>query len=334
MERHNYTEIGQVEQHYVERVLELAELTPIKYITWQDPADRGTKMANTSVVQVWKDKSLSPKMRGWGDYVYELTKAGHQIILSSCWYINYITYGQDWRNFYNCDPTNFNGTAEQKALVLGGEAAMWGEYVDATNLLPRLWPRASAAAERLWSLPVNETSSPDDAAYRLDQHRCRMLRRGIPAQPILNGFCGEWEVPEDTPLSTYSTTTPISTPTTPTPPPPTTTPQTTTPTTPSTTTTTTVTTTTATTTTPSTQPSTSTPPTSTTSAQSQEPQTNAEAPPPPPAEGGGSPDHANPPTTAAPPSTTPAPPAVEQGVPETTLVESVETPPEEPAVGS
>lgn len=346
MERHNYTEIGQVEQHYVDEVLELADLTPIKYITWQDPADRGTKMANTSVVQVWKDVSLSPnKMRGWRDYVHDLTEAGHQIILSSCWYINYITYGQDWRNFYNCDPTDFQGTAEQKSLVLGGEAAMWGEYVDATNLLPRLWPRASAAAERLWSLPVSEAPSTDDAAYRLDQHRCRMLRRGIPAQPILNGFCGEWEVPEDTPLSTYSTTTPTSTTTimtTTASPPPTTTSQTTTPTSPTTTTTTVTVTTTATTTTPATQPSTSPPSTSTTTAQSQEPQTNTEAPPPPPpaaevpAEGGGSPDVANPPTTAAPPSATPAPPAEKEGVPaaEATLVESVEAPAEEPAVGS
>lgn len=50
MERHNYTEIGQVEQHYVDRVLELAELTPIKYITWQDPADRGTKVSLVLVV--------------------------------------------------------------------------------------------------------------------------------------------------------------------------------------------------------------------------------------------------------------------------------------------
>ncbi|XP_066970226.1 beta-hexosaminidase subunit beta-like [Macrobrachium rosenbergii] len=228
MARHNYTEVRQVEQHYVEKVLDLAHLTPINYVTWQDPADRGVQMANTSVVQVWKDVSLAPSnMKGWREYVHDLTERGYQVILSSCWYINYITYGPDWRNFYKCDPTDFQGTEEQKKLVLGGEAAMWGEYVDATNLLPRLWPRASAAAERLWSLPLSEAPSVEDAAFRLDQHRCRMLRRGIPAQPILNGFCGEWEIPQviemstpppPTTPSTSSTSTTTTTTTTPSPP--------------------------------------------------------------------------------------------------------------------
>ncbi len=55
-----------------------------------------------------------------------------------------------------------------------------------------LRPRASSVAERLWS-NSNDTQDVDTARLRLDQQRCRMLRRGIPAAPILNGYCGDYE---------------------------------------------------------------------------------------------------------------------------------------------
>uniref|UniRef100_A0A131Z0J9 beta-N-acetylhexosaminidase n=1 Tax=Rhipicephalus appendiculatus TaxID=34631 RepID=A0A131Z0J9_RHIAP len=119
------------------------------------------------------------------------------MVVSACWYLNHIESGPDWKDFYQCDPRGFNGTEQEKNMVVGGEACMWAEYVDGTNLISRLWPRASAVAERLWSsADVNNT---DDATFRLDQQRCRMLRRGIPAQPILNGYCGDYEWDMDTP---------------------------------------------------------------------------------------------------------------------------------------
>ena len=43
------------------------------------------------------------------------------------------------------------GSRAQKELVIGGEAAMWGEYTDARNALAKTWPDAAAVAERLWS---------------------------------------------------------------------------------------------------------------------------------------------------------------------------------------
>lgn len=115
-------------------------------------------------------------LKSFPGWTFQVMKSGHPVLFSSCWYINYIKYGTDWPNFYRCDPTSEAG---DNRLFLGGEACMWGEFVDETNLLPNTWPRTCAVAEVLWSHTLNET----DAKYRIEEHVCRMRRRGIPAQP-------------------------------------------------------------------------------------------------------------------------------------------------------
>ncbi|MDK2413384.1 family 20 glycosylhydrolase, partial [Aphanizomenon sp. 202] len=80
------------------------------------------------------------------------------------------------------------GTAAQQQLVLGGEACMWGEYVDRTNLISRTWPRASVVAEKLWSAAAH-TADADAAAPRLEEHRCRLLGRGYDVEPLWPSFC-------------------------------------------------------------------------------------------------------------------------------------------------
>jgi hexosaminidase len=44
-----------------------------------------------------------------------------------------------------------NLTPEQKALIVGGEACQWAEWVTPENVDSHIWPRNAVVAERLWS---------------------------------------------------------------------------------------------------------------------------------------------------------------------------------------
>ncbi|KAK3088217.1 hypothetical protein FSP39_016262 [Pinctada imbricata] len=194
MEKNNMTEYSELEEYYTNRVLNVAKEVNYSYVIWQEPIEHGVKAKPDTIVEVWKGGRAVET--NWAEYMANITQLGYKTILSSCWYLNYISYGQDWRKYYECEPHSFIGSEEQKERVIGGEACIWTEYVDGTNILSRLWPRASATAERLWSpRDVNDT---EDAKYRLDQQRCRMLRRGIPAEPILDGYCGDYEAGTET----------------------------------------------------------------------------------------------------------------------------------------
>lgn len=58
------------------------------------------QLAKETVVNVWK---------WYGQYTAEeemsrVTLAGYKAITSACWYLNEISYGEDWQKYYQCDP--------------------------------------------------------------------------------------------------------------------------------------------------------------------------------------------------------------------------------------
>lgn len=176
----DYTKL---ESFYMEKIVNMTAALNKTAIVWQDVFDYHERIPQDTVLEIWK--GLPEK---YDAELSRMTKAGYRVLLSAPWYINHISMGQDWRYSYAVQPQNFSGTDEQKKLVIGGEVAMWGEFVDATNLSPRLWPRACAAAERLWS-DENKTMNADLAFPRLTDFRCRLLRRGIKAEPLYVGHC-------------------------------------------------------------------------------------------------------------------------------------------------
>lgn len=74
--------------------------------------------------------------------------------------------------------------------VLGAEATFWTEQADSTSLDSRLWPRASAMAEVLWSEPESTWRA---AQSRFLVHRERLVRLGVQADALEPEWCTQYE---------------------------------------------------------------------------------------------------------------------------------------------
>ena len=53
----------------------------------------------------------------------QATSEGHRVLLSSPWYLNYISYGIDWPKYYSINPQDFGGSEAEQKLVIGGEVS-------------------------------------------------------------------------------------------------------------------------------------------------------------------------------------------------------------------
>lgn len=102
------------------------------------------------VIQSWRgQKSLA-----------EAARHGFSSILSWGYYLDHI---EPASTLYSVDPLDGEASAlsdKERSRILGGEVAMWGEFVSPENVDSRIWPRAAAVAERLWSpREVNDVPS-------------------------------------------------------------------------------------------------------------------------------------------------------------------------------
>jgi hexosaminidase len=162
----------QLDSYFFQNMLSLLDTLNSKYIVGEEAFLNGVYLPINTPVHVRKGGGL--------DALAALTKAGNSGIYSGCWYLDDLSNGGDWVKFYNCEVLDFSGTDEQKKLVLGGEACMWTEAVNQHNIIARVWPRASAVAEKLWS--AQDVNDSEAARPRLEEHACRMNHRAASEQ--------------------------------------------------------------------------------------------------------------------------------------------------------
>ncbi|GAA4375125.1 beta-N-acetylhexosaminidase [Hymenobacter koreensis] len=143
---------NQVDKHALQtyfnrRMLQKLNALNKKMIGWDEILGPG--LPESTIIQSWRGQ------KG----LVEAVQQKHQALLSNGYYID---LNHPAAAHYVVDPLPASSTlsAEEKARVLGGEAAMWSEFADSVIIDSRIWPRAAAVAERLWS-PATVTNVPD-----------------------------------------------------------------------------------------------------------------------------------------------------------------------------
>ncbi len=144
MREHGIKSNQQLQTYFTERVQKLVSKHHKIMVGWDEILS--PDIPKDVVIQSWRGP----------EGLAAAAKQGYRGLLSNGYYIDL-----NWsaEQHYANDPLSgaaANLSPEQKKLVLGGEATMWSEYVDAENVDSRIWPRTAAIAERFWS-PQNVT---------------------------------------------------------------------------------------------------------------------------------------------------------------------------------
>ncbi len=159
--------------------------------------------ANGKIMMGW-DEVLHPDLpksvllHSWRGQE-SLAKAAQQGIRGLLSFGYYLDLMWPAERHYQIDPMSGPAAAltpEQQKLILGGEAAMWSEYVSTETEDSRIWPRAAAVAERLWS-PA-EVKDVDSMYRRMARVSGQLdglgLRHNAVYDPMLQRIAGEANV--------------------------------------------------------------------------------------------------------------------------------------------
>ena len=157
---HDLKDTLALQTYFNQRLLKVLQKYGKNMVGWDEIL--GPDLPQDAVIQSWRGaESLSAAA----------TK-GYRGLLSAGYYLDHV---RPAAYHYAVDPLAGPAaqlTAEQASHILGGEACMWAELVDAETVDSRVWPRTAAIAERFWS-PREQTDI--DSMYARMEAVSRLL---------------------------------------------------------------------------------------------------------------------------------------------------------------
>lgn len=164
MQAHHLTTTAELQAYFNQRLEKILEKHGKRMIGWDEVLT--PDLPKSVAVQSW---------RGFNSLA-QAAREGHDGILSAGYYLDHMETAS---TYYKVDPIPPGSTLNpaERARILGGEACMWGEYVDARVVDSRIWPSAAAIAERLWS--PESVNDADDMYRRLQVESLRLEALGL-----------------------------------------------------------------------------------------------------------------------------------------------------------
>jgi hexosaminidase len=165
MKQHGLADSNALQVYFNRRISAMLEKRGKIVIGWDEVLQPNLPMG--TVIHSWRGQAS----------LADAAVKGYRAILSWGYYLDHLNPA---RYHYGIDPlagAAANLTPEQAARVLGGEACMWSELVDAENVDSRIWPRTAAIAERFWSPPQ---VTGVDSMYARMETVSRLLALGVP----------------------------------------------------------------------------------------------------------------------------------------------------------
>jgi len=179
--RHGFKDTLAIQTYFNQRIQKILHKYGKNMIGWDEIL--GPDLPPDTVVQSWRGQ----------DSLAAAAAQGYRGILSAGYYLD---HGRPAAYHYGIDPLTGPAaqlTPEQAKRILGGEACMWSELVDAETVDSRIWPRTAAIAERLWS--PKEITDVDSMYVRLEVVSRLLEFAGVTHrssyQPMLDRLAGD-----------------------------------------------------------------------------------------------------------------------------------------------
>jgi hexosaminidase len=147
MAEHSLKDNGELQTYFATRLQKIVEKHHKTMVGWDEVFHPG--LPKDVVIESWRGPEA----------LAAAARQGYRGMLANGYYLD---LNFPAATHYAADPLGGDAAAlaeDEKKRVLGGEACMWAEFVTPENIDSRLWPRAAAVAERLWSPQADDLDS-------------------------------------------------------------------------------------------------------------------------------------------------------------------------------